>query len=90
MSLRSPTSHPSPFSPSLGLVFSPPEEVLPNLPGFGLSSVLGATWRSSLDKVIFILCLQWETVTWHPENMTKPFHASFRDFKIYINKSRLI
>ena len=84
MSLHSPTSHPSPFSPSMGLVFS----LLKRYSQISLDLVSPAcwwaAWRPSLGKVIFI-CLKWETVLWHPDNMPKPFHASFRDFRDEIN-----
>ena len=79
MSLRSPTSDPSPFRSSLGLMFSLFQRNA-HVP-FNLISPAGwwAFWWSSFEKVILV-SLEWESMWWHADYMSEPFQAPFGYF----------
>ena len=79
MSLRSPTSDPSPFRSSLGLMFSLFQRNA-HVP-FNLISPAGwwASWWSSFEKVILV-SLEWESMWWHADYMSEPFQTPFGYF----------
>ena len=79
VSLCSPTSDPSPFRSSLGLMFSLFQRNA-HVP-FNLISPAGwwASWWSSFEKVILV-SLEWESMWWHADYMSEPFQAPFGYF----------